>query len=54
VTANTRTDGRELLELAAKIPIRMTTTPFPMARANEALLALKRGEVAGTAVLLAD
>jgi propanol-preferring alcohol dehydrogenase len=54
VTANTRTDGRELLDLAAEIPIRVTTTPFQMARANEALLALKRGAISGSAVLLAD
>lgn len=51
VTANTRADGRELLELAARIPLRARTTSFEFARANEALLALKRGLIAGSGVL---
>jgi propanol-preferring alcohol dehydrogenase len=51
VTANTRADGRELLEIAARIPIRTTTTPFPLEEADVALEALARGEVSGAAVL---
>ncbi len=51
VTANTRADGRELLGLAARIPLRPRVTELPFARANEGLLALKRGLSAGSTVL---
>lgn len=51
VTANTRRDGEELLALAARVPIRPQTTRFPLEQANEALQSLKRGDVAGSAVL---
>ena len=51
VTANTREDGRELLDLAATIPIRTETQPFALEDANEALLAMKRGTINGAAVL---
>ena len=51
VTANTREDGVEFLRIAAEIPIRPETTPFQLEEANEALLALKRGEFSGAAVL---
>ena len=44
-------DGRELLKLAASIPIHTQTQAFPLKQANEALLALKNSEVAGAAVL---
>jgi propanol-preferring alcohol dehydrogenase len=51
-TANTRADGRELLELAARIPIETTTQPYPLDRADEALMDLAGGRVRGAAVLL--
>jgi propanol-preferring alcohol dehydrogenase len=51
VTANTRTDGRELLAIAARIPIRTTTTSYPLEEADLALSALAQGEVSGAAVL---
>jgi propanol-preferring alcohol dehydrogenase len=51
VTANTRGDGRELLELAERIPLRPRATELPFARANEGLAALKQGLIAGSAVL---
>jgi propanol-preferring alcohol dehydrogenase len=51
VTANTREDGRALLALAARIPLRPRTHEFGFALANEALLALVRGEFSGSAVL---
>jgi propanol-preferring alcohol dehydrogenase len=51
VTANTRADGRELLEIAARIPIRTTTTPFSLDEADVALTALATGGVSGAAVL---
>jgi alcohol dehydrogenase, propanol-preferring len=47
----TREDARELLELAARIPIRTSFETHPLADANLALERLKRGEVAGAAVL---
>jgi len=51
VTANTREDARELLELAAAIPIRTRTQAYPLEAANEALVDLKRDRVRGSAVL---
>jgi propanol-preferring alcohol dehydrogenase len=48
----TRQDARELLDLAARIPIQTTVQSFALERANEALLALKRSEIDGTAVLV--
>jgi propanol-preferring alcohol dehydrogenase len=51
VTASTRQDGRELLELAAKIPIRPRVQLFPLAEANQVLKLLKAGEIEGAAVL---
>jgi len=51
VTANTRADGRALLELAAEIPIRTHTVPYPLERANEALLDLRDDRIRGAAVL---
>lgn len=52
VTANTRADGEELLTEAARIPIRTTTTTFPLEDANQALTLLKHGKFAGAGVLL--
>ncbi len=51
VTASTRRDGIELLELAAAIPIRTETVSFPLEEANGVLLRLKEGDVDGAAVL---
>lgn len=51
VTANTRLDGRELLEIAARIPIRPTTTSYPLDRADDALRDLAGDRVNGAAVL---
>jgi propanol-preferring alcohol dehydrogenase len=47
----TRRDGLELLALAPRIPIRCEVTPFPLEEANEALAALRAGELRGAAVL---
>jgi len=52
VTASTRQDGRELLALAADIPIRPKVRLFPLAEANQALKLLKAGEIEGAAVLV--
>ena len=51
VTANTRSDGVEFLEVAARIPIRVTTTPYPLEAANRALADLAGDRVTGAAVL---
>jgi len=51
VTANTRRDGEEFLELAARIGIRVTTTPYPFEEANRALSDLAHDRVNGAAVL---
>ena len=52
VTASTRKDGEELLRLAAEIPIRTKTTPFPLKEANRALQLLKNGKINGAGVLI--
>ena len=51
VTSNTRRDGEELLQLAARLGVRPTTTPYPLSRADEALSDLAAGRVTGAAVL---
>jgi propanol-preferring alcohol dehydrogenase len=52
VTANTRQDGRELLALAAEIPIRPTVVPYPLADADRALSDLAHDRLTGAAVLV--
>jgi propanol-preferring alcohol dehydrogenase len=54
VTANTRADGRELLETAARIRLRVATTPFGLNQAAEALAALAAGQISGAGVLMID
>ena len=51
VTANTRKDGEELLRLAEAIPIATHTIPYPLERANDALVDLKQDHIRGAAVL---
>jgi propanol-preferring alcohol dehydrogenase len=51
VTANTREDGRELLRLAAEIPLQTHTQEFPLEQANTALQSLKQDRIYGAAVL---
>ena len=48
----TREDARELLDLAAKIPLRTTYERHALADANVALARLRAGDVRGAAVLL--
>lgn len=54
VTANTRDDGNELLDVAARIPIRPTTTPYPLEEADRALRDLANDRVNGAAVLVVE
>ncbi len=51
VTANTRADGERFLEIAAEIPIEVTTTPRPLEDAQNALVDLNAGRIDGAAVL---
>jgi propanol-preferring alcohol dehydrogenase len=51
VTANTRKDGEALLRLAEEIPIATHTVPYPLERANDALVDLKQDRIRGAAVL---
>ena len=51
VTANTRADGETFLAIAARIGIRVTTTPYPLAEADQALADLAHDRVSGAAVL---
>ncbi len=48
----TRQDARELLDLAASIPLRTSYETYPLASANVALARLRAGEVQGAAVLV--
>jgi len=51
VTANTRADGEEFLQIAGEIPIRTFTVGVPLEEANRALTMLKHDELRGAAVL---
>jgi propanol-preferring alcohol dehydrogenase len=50
-TANTRRDGEELLELATRIPLRVTASPYDFDDAPRALADLAHDRVTGAAVL---
>ena len=52
VTANTRTDGRELLATADRIHMRVAATPYAFEHANDALRDLAHDDVNGAAVLV--
>lgn len=48
----TRADGEEFLKQAARVPLRVDATPYPLEAANEALSDLREGRVQGAAVLV--
>ena len=48
----TRRDGDDFLALAPRVPVRTEVERFPLAKANEALAALRGGRVRGAAVLI--
>jgi propanol-preferring alcohol dehydrogenase len=52
VTANTRSDARRFLSLAAAIPLKVSTTVFPLEEAPAALAGLAAGSLAGAAAVL--
>jgi len=54
VTANTRADGRELMEIAARAPIRAHVVTYPLRDANRVLADVKADKIEGTAVLIVD
>ncbi|MFZ0332564.1 MAG: zinc-dependent alcohol dehydrogenase family protein [Candidatus Acidiferrales bacterium] len=47
----TRQDARDFLEIAAQIGLRPKATIFPLAQANEALIAVKNDSIDGAAVI---
>jgi len=51
VTANTRADGEEFFRIAAEIPLRPTTVPYPFEAADRALRDLAEDRITGAAVL---
>jgi propanol-preferring alcohol dehydrogenase len=54
VTANTRRDGEEFLAVAARLGLVVTTTPYSLDAADQALADLAGDRVSGAAVLLPD
>lgn len=48
----TRADGLAFFEVAARVPLQVHTTVFPLAEANAALAALRAGQFDGAAVLV--
>jgi alcohol dehydrogenase, propanol-preferring len=52
VTSNTRAQAREFLALAEKHRLSVSTTDYPLATADRALLDLAEGRVTGAAVLM--
>lgn len=52
VANNTREDGRDFLVEAASVPVRTHIETFPLAQANEALIALKHDAIRGAGVLI--
>ena len=54
VTANTRQDGAEFLEIAARIGLRVTVSRYPISAADSALADLAADRVNGAAVLVND
>jgi propanol-preferring alcohol dehydrogenase len=50
----TRQDGEEFLALATQVPVRTAVRTLPLASANEALAALRSGDVEGSLVLMVE
>jgi propanol-preferring alcohol dehydrogenase len=47
----TRRDGEEFLAIAPQVPVKTDVETFPLERANEALVRLRKGQIQGAAVL---
>ena len=52
VTANTRADGHELLSIAARSRLEVTTMPYSLNDADQALIDLAEDRITGAAVLI--
>ncbi|HKN83855.1 MAG TPA: hypothetical protein VJW17_10475, partial [Pyrinomonadaceae bacterium] len=52
VANNTRTDGREFLLEASRLPVHTHVQTFSFDQANDALIALKNDAIRGAAVLI--
>lgn len=50
----TRADGEEFMRALTRWPVRAAVTPFPLTQANEALAALRAGQLQGAAVLVPE
>ena len=50
----TRQDGEDFMSLAAQVELKPEVETMPLARANDALDRLRRGEVRGAAVLVTE
>jgi propanol-preferring alcohol dehydrogenase len=50
----TRHDGVEFLALAPRVPVKTSVTPYPLAAANDALAALRGGQLRGALVLVPE
>jgi propanol-preferring alcohol dehydrogenase len=48
----TRADGEEFFKVAPEVPVKTEVQTFPLERANEALNALRHGQIHGAAVLV--
>ncbi len=47
----TRRDGRDFFQIAPRVPVRTSVTPYPLQEANAALADLRAGNLSGAAVL---
>ena len=47
----TRRDGRDFFQIAPRVPVRTSVTPYPLREANAALADLRAGNLSGAAVL---
>jgi propanol-preferring alcohol dehydrogenase len=52
VTANTRSDGEELLRLAPRLGVEVHVSEYPFAEVDRALDDLATGRLAGSAVIV--
>ena len=50
----TRADGTAFFDIAARIPVRTSTTAFPLSEANEVLALVREGGINGAAVLVPE
>ncbi len=48
----TRKDGEDFFKIAPRVPVHTEVQPFPLLKANEALDALRSGEIIGASVLV--